>query len=44
MQEQSEKKSVEKKVLLVFGTRMAPLVKAFENEFNINIEKCLIKY
>ncbi|WP_419777598.1 non-hydrolyzing UDP-N-acetylglucosamine 2-epimerase [Malaciobacter marinus] len=46
MQEQSEKKSVEKKVLLVFGTRpeaikMAPLVKAFENELNIEIKVCV---
>ncbi len=46
MQEQSEKKSVEKKVLLVFGTRpeaikMAPLVKAFENELNIEVKVCV---
>ncbi|QEE32363.1 UDP-N-acetylglucosamine 2-epimerase [Malaciobacter canalis] len=46
MQEQSEKKSVEKKVLLVFGTRpeaikMAPLVKAFENESNIEVKVCV---
>jgi len=46
MQEQSEKISMGKKVLLVFGTRpeaikMAPLVKAFEKESSIESKVCV---
>jgi len=46
MQKQSKIISEMKKVLLVFGTRpeaikMAPLVKAFENESNIEVKVCV---
>lgn len=46
MQKQSKIISERKKVLLVFGTRpeaikMAPLVKAFENESNIEVKVCV---